>query len=69
MLEDFPIPKPNFEARQDFEERLNKLRNRIKYMCLEIPINCDCVKCKRIDEEFKKFFEEAKENGGLKFVP
>lgn len=42
-------------------ERLNKLEARIKYMVLEAPLNCDCIKCLRLKDQFDKFIMELEE--------
>jgi hypothetical protein len=60
VIEDLEVPKPEFEMRTDFKDRFFKLRDRIKYLCLEVPINCDCLSCRRIDDQFEKFFIESK---------
>lgn len=50
------------EQKQSINERLSKLEERIKYLVLEARLDCSCIKCLRLRDQFNKFKAEIKES-------
>jgi hypothetical protein len=49
------------EAKISMNDRLNKLEARIKYLVLEAGLDCECIRCLRLSDQFDKFKTELSE--------